>query len=764
MNQEQLRELEALCVQEEAPFCVAACPLHLDVRGFMKCCAAGKWHEARKILDRGLPFPEIISRFCDAPCRPACKRGGPLGGALNIGLLERFCLSQTKSAWKAPKLPARKGKIAILGGGLSAMVAAVELSRKGFSTCLFTARPSLGGRLLDAEPPPLAALEQAAATLVGYGLEIVAGQPLELAVFTEESPAFDAFYLDLEEFAEAAPTCGFGEPVALTLALSRPGWFAGGQAKDRRFPVIQQAEDGRRAAVSIERVLQNASLTAERAKEGGYRSRLYTDISHIQPSGPIIPANPDRYTAEEAQAEAQRCLQCQCLECVKECVFLRQFKEYPKTMARKIFNTETIVQGTRSANKMINSCSLCGQCATICPNRFPLAETCLAMRQEMVRNGHMPPSAHEFALDDMAFSHSDACRLARHQPGKTTSRFLFYPGCQLAGSSPWQTQAVYQFLGEKLTGGVGLMLDCCGAPARWAGQAELFQQSLKRLAAEIRALGAPELICACATCGKLFREFLPETKVTSLWQTLDELPETPLPPLQSSGLSRTFALHDPCAARHQPEMRGAVRSLCAKLGLTLEEHDCSGERADCCGYGGLMSCANPPLAEQAAAVKRRRQGDKSTHIVYCAMCRDSLAAHGPTGHLLEYLFPQNTDDPAARPNPGYSARHENRARLKTRLLRELWREDRPEETTMVLFVSEEIRAQLEARHILEEDVRRVLADAEGKNRYLKNEAGHRLAGLRLRRVTYWVEYQPEGQGFRIHNAYSHRMILPEEQQ
>ena len=56
---------------------------------------------------------------------------------------------------------------------------------------------------------------------------------------------------------------------------------------------------------------------------------------------------------------------------------------------------------------------------------------------EMVDTNRMPPSAHEFALMDMGFSTGEFCRLSRHQPGWSTSRYLFYPGCQLAGSTYW---------------------------------------------------------------------------------------------------------------------------------------------------------------------------------------------------------------------------------------------------------------------------------------------------------------------------------------
>lgn len=71
----------------------------------------------------------------------------------------------------------------------------------------------------------------------------------------------------------------------------------------------------------------------------------------------------------EALAEAGRYLQCQCLECVKVCTYPGQFGGYPKTYAREIYNNQSIVMGERKANRLINSCSLCGLCESVCRDR-----------------------------------------------------------------------------------------------------------------------------------------------------------------------------------------------------------------------------------------------------------------------------------------------------------------------------------------------------------------------------------------------------------
>lgn len=763
MDQQALRELEHRCVQEEPPFCSAACPLRVDVRAVMAALARDDVRAARRVLDRHQPFPDIVARLCEAPCRAACKRG-EVDDPLSIGLLERFCVDATSQVLKAPKMPAKGGRIAVVGGGLFAMTAAFDLARKGRGVVLFTAQPQLGGHL-DAERRsrlPAGTFQQAADTLEAYGVQLHYGARLDPDALRALMDEYDALCIDANEVDFTQLPWPVSRPDAVTLALNDTGLFGGGTPSGPEFRLIGQVADGRRAALSVERFLQKVSLTAERDREGSIPTRLFTSIKGVQEVPALVPADGAHYSDTEARAEAGRCLLCQCLECVRQCAFLQEFKEYPKTLVRRIYNNLSIVQGTRSANTMINSCSLCGQCTVICPHDFPVATVCREARQQMMQSGHMPPSAHDFALEEMRHALSEACTLARHQPGLQQSRFLFFPGCQLAGSAPAQVEATYRFLMEQLQGGVGLLLSCCGIPARWAGSETLFADSLKRLATTLETLGRPELICACTSCLTLVREHLPDYAATSLWEilaTLDTLPPNARTPKQP------LTLHDPCGARENAALRAGVRALCTRLGYPVAESALPGELADCCGYGGLMQFANQTLGQRAAAVKAGRS-DRAA-LAYCAMCRDNMAQAGTaSAHLLEYLFPDDTSgEPLERPNPGFSRRHENRSRIRERLMHSLWQEETeniPAHSRLRLHLAPDLAKVLDSRHILMEDVQKVIQHAESTGSYLLNpENGHRLACHRPVRVTYWVEYETAVDGFTVHNGYSHRMELPE---
>ncbi len=672
---------------------------------------------------------------------------------------------------KITALPKKGQRLAIAGGGLSGLTAAFDLAKKGYDVVVFEKETRLGGslwRFSEADLPRevIAADLQALEKLgVEIRLGITVGKDITFAALCQE---FEGVYLALGEnppdtFGLALEARGLVALDPVSFATSREGVFAGGGMRlGSEHSPIQAMADGRRAAISLDRYLQKVSLTAARTGEGSFTTRLFTSTAGVEPLPQEGMADSGGYAAEEAVREAQRCLQCQCLECVKVCEYLNSFGGYPKKYVRQIYNNLSIVMGHRNANKLINSCSICGLCQEVCPEDLHMGLVCKAARETLVNQGKMPPSAHEFPLRDLAFSNSDKCALARHQPGTAASRYLFFPGCQLNASFSQQVEQVYVILTQKLAGGVGLMLRCCGAPADWSGRRELFQETLTDFTGQWEAMGSPQLILACSTCYAIFKTHLPQADIISLWEVLDGLglPETPL-----ATLPEAVAIHDACTTRHERQIQESVRRILHRLGLEIEELPLSRELTECCGYGGLMFFANPDLAKKV--IQRRLEQSPADYVAYCAMCRDYLASRGKRIlHLLDLILGSPWEEAAARRGPGYTQRHENRAHLKMRLLKELWGEGmvEPEGHDLIpLRISAEVREILEQRQILDEDIQQVLDYADKTGRKLLNrQTGHFVAHHKPTRVTYWVEYTPSEGGYIIHNAYCHRMEIVED--
>lgn len=775
MDQQTLRQWESLCIQEEPPFCQGACPLRLDGRALCGSVARGDFDGARRLLERALPLPRVLGRVCEGPCEAFCKRG-EAGEPVALHLLERAALEHGRPGPKPLRLPGKGGRAVVLGAGLSALTCAYDLLKKGWGVTLRSLGQPLGGALRSLPPEllPPSALDEELAVLERLGLEL------------DETPGHGAAALEhsLSEGPGVLLEWGFSpdtdalfpprdgvDPVTLAApedmgaGLFLAGWPDSSGALRR----IDATSDGRRAASSLDRLLAGASLTAMRDKEGATGTRLFTSMKGVEPNTRVVPANAD-YDEEEATREGARCLDCQCLECVKVCPYLKQHKAHPRAYARQIYNNAAIVKGQHLANRLANSCSLCGLCAKVCPTGFDMGELCLAARLDMVARGAMPQAAHEFALEDMAAANAPDAAFARPDPVTGSAAQLFFPGCQLAAAHQGQALAAYAFLRRHLPGGVGLISRCCGIPARWAGRADLLRRAAEEFARAWISLGRPRVIAACSGCLSALRlpefaEAAPGLEAVSLWEVLVGLPLPPLSPGVAPAPAHPLALHDPCTAREDAPFRAAARALAARLGLKAEEPELSGELTECCGFGGLMAQVDATLAQAVAA----RTASHSPHpqLATCAMCRHRLAATGkPALHLLDFLFPRAGADAShsgpTGPGPSLAHRPEARAAFRSLALAEVWGErSAPSPGGPMLRIPEELLPLLEQRRILASDLREAVGRALEQGRVLRDgDSGRLLAAHRPRRVTFWAEFEPQGGGYLLRNAWCHRMVVP----
>ncbi|MBU2699668.1 NADPH-dependent glutamate synthase beta subunit-like oxidoreductase [Sporomusaceae bacterium BoRhaA] len=774
MDQQQLHEREARCKQENPPGCTARCPVHVDVRGIVSAIRQGDYAAGFSLLQRRVFFPRIISSICDHPCQKACRRV-EIDEAIFIHALEKVCVQQAyHTADKMIQQPLKNKTVAVIGAGLSGLTVAVELAYKGYKVVVFEATEGLGGniRRFPESKLPKQWIEDDFSILKKLPITIQYHTPVSntsegVQKFDNLCEKFDALYLgvgcqNIERLNLGLKRQSDGklDVEELTLATSHAKVFAGGSLRRDRehLSPIHSISDGKIAAISIERYLQNASLTASRPQAGAVETELYVNLAGIKPESQTTMEKEGGYSEAEGLQEAQRCLLCECRECVKACEYLAHYQSYPKRYVREVYNNSSIVMGIHHANKMINSCSLCGLCEQICPNGFNMGEVCYEARQNMVQTGKMPPSAHDFALRDMKFSNSERFMLNKHQPGFTASKTAFFPSCQLAASSPQTVQKIYEFLCNTIPGGVALMLGCCGAPAKWAGQEALFQETIESVENHWRELGSPHVITACPTCFHVFKNYLPNVPVEHLVSRLDQMD---IPKNQGIAVvPQKLAVHDSCMTRKERQLQDSVRNILVKLGHSVEELLYHGDHTVCCGYGGLMIYANPEVAQKV--IRRRISESETDYLTYCAMCQENFISQGKAAyHLLDLIFGTEPHHVVKQQVTNYSERQYNRARLKRNVLREIWNEiiEEPQSEVKVIM-DDTVKQMMQDRMILVEDVIKVISQAENTGRKLKNtENGHYIAYLQLENVTYWVEYFPQDDAFVVYHAYCHRLEI-----
>lgn len=217
-----------------------------------------------------------------------------------------------------------------------------------------------------------------------------------------------------------------------------------------------------------------------------------------------------------------------------------------------------------------------------------------------------------------------------------------------------------------------------------------------------------------------------------------------------------MTIHDACGARYLEGTREAVRELLGQLGCEVHEPFYSGDRAPCCGYGGLVQFSNSEIASEMTEFCI---GDiDETRLTYCMGCRDRFSKAGARAiHLLELIFGDGDDNRGA---PGYSLRQDNREQLRRDMLTTLWHEKQEALMKLKLTYDDDLADLLEQRLILEDDVREVIEQALEAGQFIEEmKSGLRIAHKRIGNVTYWVFFAPEDDGWRVRRAYSHRMEI-----
>ena len=774
------------CLQDEPAASTAWCPIHVDVASFCGEMAKGSFKKAYKLLEKRMPFAGMIGMVCDHPCEKACVREH-LDQSIRISELERAAVSYGCSPHKAGmSVPKENGKVAVVGGGISGLSAAYELDRKGFKVTIYEKSDRLGGQIWMYEGKRIekARIENELKIVEQLGISVRFRHRVDENELKRLAAEYDAVCLGTGEWEKELPI----DPV--TFQVSDSPVFAGGRLANQNDSVIYAVSSGKRVAVSIERYIKRISPTASREREGSFETPMSYNLEDIRPA-PAVEKTQEVYTGEEAIQEAKRCLQCRCTDCVKACSHLRKFGVTPKSYGRQIQINENVIMGTRYANKMINSCTMCGLCQEQCPLDIDMKELIHQTRESMVEKGKMPVSAHDFALKDMEFSNSSRFfmvkspppipqeqremrekelftypRIAFSQyaqsvfkgdaPGKEKADYLFYPGCQLSASSPEYVEKAYKYLLSSIKEGVGLMLGCCGAPADWAGRQDLMNKSLEKLRDAWTEMGKPTFILACSSCCAIFEKYIPDIPFISLWEIFDRygLPET-----VPKGNGHILNVHDACSTRHNINIQNSLRNIAGKLGYEIQELKYSKEKTKCCGYGGLVYFSN---REQAADFVQDRIGESQEDLlVYCAMCKDLFVDGGKkTYHILDLIFAENPEEAALRKMPNLSQRQANRAQLKKKLLREFWNEDPGTDQIAMdhLVIPDAVWRTMDERYILLEDMEAVIRHAqESGERFFNPQDGSYLASLRMENVTYWVRYREKGEAIEVITVYSHRM-------
>ncbi|MGL6067073.1 MAG: FAD-dependent oxidoreductase [Cetobacterium sp.] len=423
------------------------------------------------------------------------------------------------------------------------------------------------------------------------------------------------------------------------------------------FIVVEAMAEGRRAAKSIHRFLNGENIKEGRAieDEGGYITKLYLPTEYL-PEGWDIAEKVERvipgakegkerikdfsevervFTKEEATKEANRCLQCECKLCMKECIMLNDYTDCPKSLFE-----EYLEKGSENIDaKIAYSCNMCDQCTLKCPKDFDIKSNFGAMRTEYVRDnsGKSPMKGHKAIEVHQHLGYSKIFNTTNAAPNGKKTKYVFFPGCSLPSYNSKAVGNILDHLQSKLNGEVGSLLKCCGKPPKALGQDELFKERFKSVQKELDKVEAETVIVACQSCYGIFKMYAKQN-VISLWELLPKIGV----PASQIGIGKNsdvkFNIHDSCSIRKESNIHDGIRWIMNELGYEVEELENSRDKTRCCGFGGMIVPAVPNVAKKV--MERRATETTTGHMVtYCAACRESMEKGNTDAlHIADLIF------------------------------------------------------------------------------------------------------------------------------
>jgi len=135
--------------------CQYACPAHTPVPEYIRLIAQERYADAYMVNWESNVFPGILGRTCDRPCEPACRRGRIEDEPVAICRLKRVAADNKGDvSARMPKIPTQKNgkKVALIGGGPSALTVARDLAPHGYEIHLFDDQIAGGGMMRSQIP------------------------------------------------------------------------------------------------------------------------------------------------------------------------------------------------------------------------------------------------------------------------------------------------------------------------------------------------------------------------------------------------------------------------------------------------------------------------------------------------------------------------------------------------------------------------------------------------------------------------------------
>ncbi len=308
----------------EAP-CQIGCPAHMNIPLMNRLIAAGNFDESLEVVKRDIALPAVLGRICPAPCEGACHRR-TVDEPVSICLLKRFTGDE---GVVHEFIPAENTghKVAVVGAGPAGLAAAYYLRLRGIQVSLFDKAEKAGGQLrtaISTEILPHEVLDAEIELILNTGIEFLGGKEITADTFIELCGKYNAVVV-------ASGTIDDGFDLGLkattkgvvadrdTYQASVENVFAIGNVLRTSKMAVRSVGQGKEVAFSVWQYLNQLPVKGEPRMFNSRFGKLVSDefTEYLKESVVAKRTYPAKgghagFSSEEAVAEANRCLRCDC--------------------------------------------------------------------------------------------------------------------------------------------------------------------------------------------------------------------------------------------------------------------------------------------------------------------------------------------------------------------------------------------------------------------------------------------------------------------
>ena len=296
----------------EAP-CRLSCPAFMDIPQMNRLIAAGNFEKALEVVRADIALPLVMGYICPAPCEKACYRK-KIDGAVSICLLKRITAAENPGIIPILDHSQRSGKtVVVIGTGPAGLSAAFYLLRAGHHCILYDKNELPGGSLRYAVPDDRLPKE-----MLDLDIEVIRRMGGDFRMNTEVTPVVYKEIVDSSDAVVIAVGHRLVESMSEFSYELDPKVFVCANIIHKHSMAIASAAMGKRFALETDQYLTG--------KARRHRLKFNSKISHItsveleeylKESIPGARTEPEKgfmqgFGKEEAEAEAARCLHCDC--------------------------------------------------------------------------------------------------------------------------------------------------------------------------------------------------------------------------------------------------------------------------------------------------------------------------------------------------------------------------------------------------------------------------------------------------------------------